>query len=87
MFQGLHNNCQDSQSAEGEEAGLGVLTEQRHAGIGCPQPVDGHTCVVAIAILCHVDKCEYRSGAEVLDINPLAPVQPGGNIKNNEFPH
>lgn len=53
-----------------------LLTNQRHTGVGCSQPVDGHTGVVAIAILCHVLHCENWSGAEVLDVYSLAHVNP-----------
>lgn len=58
----------------GTQVTFGVPTIQDDAGIGVAQLVCGHTRVVAIVLLRHIEEGQRREAALALDPHALQPI-------------
>ena len=55
-----------------------VLTEQQEAGVGAPQFVDGHACVVSIIPFGNIKKHQLGQRPGVYDLHPVEAVKDPG---------
>lgn len=57
----------------------GILTEKDEAGVGHPQIVGSHACIVAIVLLSDIGHCQGRLALRALNLKAIGTIYPKGS--------
>ena len=58
---------------------FGILTEKDVAGVGHPQIVGSHACIVAIVLLSDIGHCQGRLALRALNLKAIGTIYPKGS--------